>query len=252
MVYKRALGTLVVWSVALLGSTSLAHAMPTYSISAEGLSNAQSAEQTFLNGYSAIITETFNSGYTLGLQQTSISSQSGQATFTSVTPGANGLCDATKGSYSYKCDKGLAVLDKDASPFNGRFGVAPYAPGNNWLDSMDAQELRIDLIGGYRGIGFYMTDPNDADGRFDIGSPSGEVTSFYFNDIFGKDLGNKKVYYISLFDQNGIDSFSIFSNHEDDGYGIDNFTLAMVPEPGTLGLFGIGLLGLGMARRRIR
>ncbi|MDL0429729.1 PEP-CTERM sorting domain-containing protein [Marinobacter sp. TBZ242] len=45
---------------------------------------------------------------------------------------------------------------------------------------------------------------------------------------------------------------SIFSNNPDDGYGLDDVTVGAisVPEPGTLALFGLGLVALILARER--
>ena len=43
---------------------------------------------------------------------------------------------------------------------------------------------------------------------------------------------------------------SIFSNNPNDGYGIDNITVANVTEPGTLALFALGLLGIGLSLSR--
>ena len=43
---------------------------------------------------------------------------------------------------------------------------------------------------------------------------------------------------------------SLTSSGRDVGTGIDNVTFSTVPEPGTLGLLGLGLLAMGIARRR--
>jgi hypothetical protein len=42
----------------------------------------------------------------------------------------------------------------------------------------------------------------------------------------------------------------MMANASNDGYGIDDVTVGRVPEPGTLALLGLGLLGVGLMRRR--
>ena len=226
----------------LFGACSLASAAPILSISAQGAAAAGQAESDFLatlNG--GFVTETFddNSFYTPGVQSGTVVSQMGVGTFTSEVAGSGGLCD----SGSFSCNAGLAILDSGTSPFNGRFAVS----GNNWLDSMDAREMSFAPAAGYNAMGFYMTDPNDSGGRFSIGGED-----FLFQDIFGSALGNGSIFYITLFDAAGLGDVSIFSNNSNDGYGLDNVTVGTVtvPEPGTVALLALGLVGLLVARKR--
>ncbi|WP_421842867.1 PEP-CTERM sorting domain-containing protein [Marinobacter algicola] len=224
----------------LLGACTWAGAAPILNISSQGAAAAAAAELDFLStAHSGYLTETFddNTFYTVGSQASTITSSVGVGDFTSAVPGSGGLCD----SGPYNCNDGLAVLNASASPFSGRYAIS----GNNWLDSMDARQMVISPAAGFNSMGFYITDPNDAGGRFSIGG-----VDFSFNDIFGSALGNGRVYYVSLYDAAGLGDVSIFSNNPDDGYGIDNVTVANVTEPGTLALLALGLLGIGLSLSR--
>lgn len=228
----------------LFGVSSWASAAPVLSISSEGTAAALAAEQAFLTSLqSGSLTEDFETGYTVAAgAQFPVIESTGIASFESVTAGSGGACD--NGGYS--CEDGLAVLDESVSPFSGRFSI-PEGESSNWLDSMDAKEMSISVATGFNALGFFMTDPNDSGGRFDIGG-----FGFDFDDVFGSSLGNGQVFYISVYDL-GVETLadiSIFTNANGDGYGIDNVTVGKVPEPGTLALLGLGLVGVAVSRRR--
>ena len=222
----------------LVSGAATINAAPILNISGEGLASAQAAETAFLGTlHAGYLTETFDAGYTVGDQSLTINSVAGVGSFTMNAAGSGGECD----SGSYSCAAGLAVLDTANSPFSGRFDVS----ADNWLDSMDAQEMTISPAAGYTAMGFYMTDPNDAGGRFSIGG-----VEFNFADIFGASLGSSEIYYLTIYDSEGLGDVTIYANDVNDGYGLDNVTVGTVPEPGTLALFGLGLVGLGLARSR--
>ena len=229
----------------LLGVCSWASALPVLTVSAEGSAAAQAAQTAFLGSLQGgYLTEDFETGYTVASgAQSAVITSTGIATFTRVVAGSGGACD----NNGYSCANGLAVLDSSVSPFSGRFSIPTDADNTNWLDSMDAREMPIGVDTGYNALGFFMTDPNDAGGRFDIGG-----LGFNFADIFGSSLGSGKQFYISIYDADvsTLASVSVFSNASGDGYGIDQLTVGKVPEPGTLALLGLGLAGLGISRRR--
>mgnify|MGYP006430860425 CR=1 FL=1 len=168
------------------------------------------------------------------------------------------------------------VLTSDAnapnqSPFNGRANSTDENtnnPGNQWLDSNDVSQVvweadlvedDIDLGNGQKisGLGVILTDVADVGATFEIqlegrmetatqefsGLRNGTFTvvTALFRNFAPPITGFKATF------QNTTEG----SNTTGDGFGIDDATL-VVPVPATLGLLGLGLVGLGAAARRRR
>jgi hypothetical protein len=135
-------------------------------------------------------------------------------------------------------------------PSCGRVPVS----GENWLDNGDADSVLWEVDpAANNAVGFFTVDPSDQGGETTITAKNGDTVTLDFGPIVNSPNGG--LYYIEVYDVTGIASiqYVVVDNvglPDADGWGIDNVSILLVPEPTTIALFGAGLLGLGLYRRR--
>lgn len=138
----------------------------------------------------------------------------------------------------------------------GGFGRTATSEGGFWLDSNDARQVVWNFdspeSGFANALGFYLSDVADVAGELEMILSDADGNQLAAQSIrYPQVEGNLK--YVTVFsDFNLLGGSLAFNNSSmNDGWGIDSVTVGEVPEPGTLLLMGLGLLGLGVARRRI-
>ncbi|UZE97958.1 PEP-CTERM sorting domain-containing protein [Alkalimarinus alittae] len=204
--------------------------------------------QSYFNSGATI--EDFETGFTTvtgGLDNSGVSVNTSVGKFRSAN-----TTDGTLGQYG----KTLALADENTTIFTGRKNGT--VGGKNYLDSNDSTrvvwDLELDPIGSFSDVGFLLSDVGDVSAFLDIKFKDGTSTTL---DLLGDAADGNLQYVTAHFDPSVTYAQVVFKNKladgswsTNDGWGIDDIIVGKVPEPSSVALLGLGLLGAGMARRK--
>lgn len=153
---------------------------------------------------------------------------------------------------------GNIVTQAAGTASSGRYGTS----GTNFweMSTGTTTAFDVDLSGATAAFGFYGVDIGDFGDQLEISLNDAANTTFLVPNTAGAGGSTDgSVLFFGFIGTTAADTFTqvtIASTVGGEVFAFDDFTIGsleqvtLVPEPGALAIFGLGLLGLGYARRR--
>ncbi|MBB3170095.1 PEP-CTERM sorting domain-containing protein [Simiduia aestuariiviva] len=239
---------------ALIGGALFASSLASASVVVNYDSNAAAGEAAFMAFLAGpTVVEDFNSlGSAPSYGTTDQNSWEGHAASYSTNVGTFTLVTAGNAGANLHNDHLMIESSK-----TGEFGRESLASDDSdfWLDSNDAKVVTWDFdnitTAGMNAFGFFMADASDVGATLTLLFDDGTYSDSY---VISPYLASGNMGYVSVKSSMNIMGATLTFNNSNgnDGWGIDDVTVGRLPEPGTVLLLGLGLLGLGAARRRVK